>query len=205
MSFQGFAFPSEKLYWLVEYLFLALDCSIPVVAAFYFNYQFAFQGNIVQAILSFSTDTDNPAKRLEISLRHHRRGLTLAIAEAAIKLVATRRRNYFPGVFHGNVAFNDVETRPTRVGILTASRHSAGLLEDIVDEMNTGTRTAYILARKTAARRALTGLALQDIWIVDDYYEGVPVMAMPRPGEKVILCHHDKEQESELVIVPFYN
>lgn len=195
-------FPSEKLYWIIEYLFLALDCSIPVVAAFYFNYQFAFQGNIVQAILSFSTDPDNPAKRLEISLRHRRSGLTLAIAEAAIKLLATRRRNYFPGVFHGNVAFDDVETRPTRVGILSATRHDAELLEEIVEEMNKGTRTVYILDRRTAARRARTGLSLQDIWIVDDYYAGT--LLIPRPGEKVILCRHDKDQESELIIAPFY-
>lgn len=204
MSFQGFAFPSEKLCWLIGYLFLALDCSIPVVTAFYFNYQFAFQGNIVQAILSFSTDLDNPAKRLKISLRHHRRGLTLAIAEAAIKLVATRRRNYFPGVFHGNIAFDDVETRPTRVGIVSATSYDAGLLEEIVAEMNKGPRTAYILGRRTAARHALTGLALQDIWIVDDDYEEMLLKPMPRPGEKVILCHHDKEQESELIIVPSY-
>jgi hypothetical protein len=207
MSFQGFVFPSEKFDWLIEYLFLALECSTSVVAAFYFNYQFALQGNIVQAILSFGTDPDNPLSCLKISLRQRRRGLTMAIAEAAVKLLATRQRNY-SGLIIGNVAFANVETRSTRVGIVCLSECLAGNVALMVKAMNRGgLRIPKIMSVYTGLH-FLGGLPVQDIWIVDGFHESVhsrlDFILKPRSGEKVILCQVDKDQESELVIAPFY-
>ena len=177
-------YQTDKLQWLTVYLFVALDCSVPVADAFFWCHQGVLQKRIVQSMLQFCSD-ESDYDLLTVTLRGcqwsdngYQCDLTAALAEVATQLTDKKV-----------VLLSPYVTRLSGIRVhLDALSMQRG-----DNSLNTAT-----VSRALAFPRRLEGVLC---FINDFKYVGNYLLATAtRNAKKVILCQNGDRESSELEI-----